>query len=82
MATIQGAKSKTDIQLEDEAIADAVRTFIGLQSRVWVRQQKNAILPVVLRMADDLRANGEQVDVPAILKQVWLERDGIVGLLD
>lgn len=76
------AKTKTEVELEDEAIADAVRTFIVLQSRVWVRQQKNAILPRILKMADEARANGKAVDVPALIRQVWLESDGIVGLLD
>jgi len=79
---VQGAKAKSEIELEDEAIADAVRTFIGLQSRVWARQQKNAVLPRVLRLADEARANGRAVDVPALIKQVWLESDGLTGLLD
>lgn len=76
------AKTKSEVELEDEAIADAVRTFITLQSRVWVRQQKNAILPRILKMADEARANGKAVDVPALIRQVWLESDGVVGLLD
>lgn len=79
---VPGAKAKSEIELEDESIADAVRTFIGLQSRVWVRQQKNVILPRVLRLADEARASGKAVDVPALIKQVWLENDGLTGLLD
>lgn len=76
------AKRKTEVELEDEAIADAVRTFIALQAREWVRQQKNAILPTVLKMADEARADGKALDVPALIKQVWLESDGVAGLLD
>lgn len=76
------AKTKSEVELEDEAIADAVRSFIALQSRVWVRQQKNAVLPQVMRLADEARADGKAVDVPAIIRQVWMETDGIVGLLD
>lgn len=75
-------KRKTEVELEDEAIADAVRTFIRLQARVWERDQKNRILPTVIELADAARLQGKQVDVPAIIRQVWMESDGIAGLLD
>lgn len=76
------AKRKTEVELEDEAIADAVRTFVNLQARNWVRQQKNRVLPAVIEAADEARRSGKRVDVPALIKQVWMEDDGIAGLLD
>jgi len=76
------AKRKTETELEDEAIADAVRSFIRLRARVWEREQKNRILPAVIEAADEARRQGKAVDVPAILRQVWLEDDGVAGLLD
>lgn len=73
--------TKSDIELQDDDIADAVRSFIALQARSWQRRQKNAVLPKVLRMAVDARDNGDEPDVPGIIRQVWLERD-LTGLLE
>lgn len=67
------AKRKGETELEDEAIADAVRSFINLQARAWVREQKNRVLPRVIELADEARARGKRVDVPGILKTVWME---------
>jgi len=72
---------RSDTQLQDDDIADAVRSFIALQARSWQRRQKNAVLPRVLRMAVDARDNGDEPDVPGIIRQVWLERD-LTGLLE
>jgi len=72
---------KSDTVLQDEDIADAVRSFIALQARSWQRRQKNAVLPKVSRMVLDARDNGDEPDVPGIIRQVWLERD-LTGLLE
>lgn len=74
-------KRKTEVELEDEAIADAVRTFVTLQARVWIREQKNRILPSVIEAADNERARGRKVDVPALIRKVWLETDGLKELV-
>lgn len=66
-------KRKGQTELEDEAIADAVRSFINLQSRQWVREQKNRVLPRVMELVDETRASGKQVDTAAIVRKVWLE---------
>ena len=65
---------KTEEVLQDAAVADAVRTFIAVQARDWVRRQQNELIPQVLRLVDDARAAGDAPDVPAIIRQVHLDR--------
>lgn len=65
---------KTEEHLEEAAIIDTLRTFIAVQARDWQRRQQNALVPRVLRMVDEARANGDAVDVPALIQQVWLDR--------
>lgn len=65
---------KTTEELDDAAVVDAVRAFINVQGRDWVRRQLNAVQPRVLRLVDEARANGDAPDVPALIRQVFLDR--------
>lgn len=66
--------SKTPEELDDAAVVDAVRTFLAVQARDWQRRQQNEVLPRVLKLVDEARANGDAPDVPAIIRQVFLNR--------
>jgi hypothetical protein len=68
-------RTETDQDLEDAAVADACRTYIALQARDWQRRQRNRVLPAVLRLVDEARSNGDAPDIPALIKQVFLDRD-------
>jgi hypothetical protein len=65
---------KADTALEDADAIDAIRTFIGVQARSWVRRQQNEMIPRVLHLMDAARSRGDAVDVPALIRQVHLER--------
>ena len=65
---------KTQAELDDHAVVDAVRSFVNVQARDWNRRQLNAVLPRVLRLVDEARANGDAPDVAALIRQVFLER--------
>jgi hypothetical protein len=62
---------RTDEELDEMAIADAVRSFITLQARDLVRRKRNELLPKVMAEIDKARALGDKPDVPAILRAVY-----------
>lgn len=66
--------TKTQEELDDAAIVDAVRSFIRVQERDWSRRQMNAMLPKVLKAVDTARANGERPDVKKIIEQAFTGR--------
>lgn len=66
--------AKTEDELDDAAVVDAIRSFIRVQASDWQRRQLNAMLPGVLRLVDEARANGDRPDVVAIIRQVYLKR--------
>lgn len=74
--------TKTEEQLDDEAIVDYVKSFIRVQSSDWRRRQQNAVLPEVMNRIDTVRNRGDQPDVQKILQAVWTDREGVKGLLD
>ena len=61
-------------ELDDAAIADAVRSFIALEARDWQRRQRARLLTPVLRLVDEARERGDAPDVAAFIRQVWLDR--------
>jgi hypothetical protein len=66
-------RTSTDEELDDHAVVDVVRSYISLQARDWQRRQRNRVVPGVLRLVDQARANGDAVDVPALVRQVFLD---------
>lgn len=67
-------KTYSDVDLEEQDIADAIRSYIALQARSWQRQQKNRITGRVFHLIDEARDNGEVPDVQALIKKVWEDR--------
>lgn len=59
---------KTDQELDDLAIADAVTSFLAVKQRDWVRRQRNKMLPYVFTQVDIARANGDKPDIKKIME--------------
>lgn len=66
--------AKTDDELDDAAIVDAIRSFIRVQASDWQRRQLNEVQPQVFQLVDAARERGDRPDVPAIIRQVYLKR--------
>ena len=66
---------KTAEQLDDEALKSMVTSFITVQAADWRRRQLNRVLPALFHAVDEARASGDAVDVQALLKQIWLDRE-------
>ena len=64
----------TDAQLDKAAAKDAVSSFVRVQARDWHRRQMNAVWPVIEAQIDAALASGNSIDVPALVRKVWLER--------
>ncbi len=80
--TIGSRVSKTETQMDDEAVVAYVRAYVTVMAADWRRRQVNAILPGVMQRVDAARAKGDLPDVHKILQKVWLDREGPAGLLD
>lgn len=63
----------TESQLDKQAARDAVSTFIRLQARDWHRRQMNRVWEKVSAEIDTAWANGDAVDIPALIRQVFAE---------
>lgn len=74
--------TKTETELDDEAVVAYVRSFVTVMSADWRRRQINAILPQIMKQVDTARAKGDQPNVHAILQKVWVDKQGPAGLLD
>lgn len=64
----------TDSQLDKAAAKDALGTFLLLQSRDWRRRRMNEIWPKLDAEIDKATANGDAIDVPALIRQIFDER--------
>ena len=69
--TLVGSNQKTGMELDKLAAKDAVSSFIRLQARDYHRREMNNIWPQVNEAIDAALANGDAVDVPALIRQVW-----------
>lgn len=65
---------RDESELDDAAALDTIRTFIAVQARDWQRRQLNRVAPRVRALIDEARSNGDAPDVPALIRQVWLDR--------
>ena len=70
-----GRTAKTREQLDDESVVNYIRSFVTVQAADWRRRKLNDVLPRVLKMVDAARDNGDSVDLPTLMKQVWVEQD-------
>lgn len=61
---------KTPEQLEDAAIADAIRSVVALSMRVQQRELQNKITEGVKAKVDRARLNGQKVNIKAFVKEV------------
>jgi hypothetical protein len=66
-------KAKTPEQLEDAAIADAIRSVVALKTRADQRALVAKITDSVQDKVDNARLNGKRVDVQAFIKEVVRE---------
>jgi hypothetical protein len=62
---------KTEDELDEATVADAVRSFIAVQARDMVRRQRNLSVPRVMAEIDRARSLGDKPDIPAILRAVF-----------
>jgi hypothetical protein len=61
---------KTPEQLEDAAIADAIRSVVALKVRREQRELQNRLTEQVQKKVDLARLNGERVNIQAFVKEV------------
>lgn len=61
---------KTPEQLEDAAIADAIRAIVGLKVKATQRELVNGITEKVKLQVDLARLNGKKVDVHKFVQEV------------
>lgn len=69
---------KTPEQLEDAAIADAIRTLVALRTRAEQRRIQNAITEAVKERLDTARLQGKRLNVDKFVVEVARE----VGLYE
>lgn len=62
---------RTNEELDDLAIADAVGSFVAVKQRDWTRRQKNQMIPFVMRQVDMARAAGKTPDVARIIEDAF-----------
>ena len=62
---------RTDEELEDMAVADAITSFLAVKQRNWIRHQKNRILPRVMIQLDAARAAGHKPNIPKIIEDAF-----------
>jgi hypothetical protein len=67
---------KTRVQLEDQAIRDAVSTIVGLEMRRMKNAMVNRMLEQIAPQVEDARLFGKSVDVPMLVQRVWKEQYG------
>lgn len=63
-------KAKTPEQLEDAAIADAIRSVAAIKTRAYHRQMVNDLTARVQGKVDRARLDGKKVDIQAFVKEV------------
>lgn len=63
----------TDAQLDKAAAKDAVSSFVRVKARDWHRRQMNAVWPLIESQIDMALAQGHSVDIPALIRKVWLD---------
>ncbi len=68
------ANKLTPAQLDKAAAKDALGSFLLLQSRDWRRRKLNEIWPKLDAEIDKAIANGDALDVAALVKQIFNER--------
>jgi hypothetical protein len=64
---------KTPEQLEDAAIADAIRSIVAIKTRVEQRELQNRLTDAVNRKVTDARLKGRKVDVDKFIVEVARE---------
>lgn len=74
-----GGNRKTSTELDKETAKDLVRSFIRVQASDYFRRTMNEVWPEVSDAIDELVSNGAKVDLPALIKQVWLDRTLKIG---
>jgi hypothetical protein len=70
---------RTPEQLEDAAIADAIRSVVALKTRAQQRELQNTITDRVKNKIELARLNGKKVDVQAFIQEVIREVATTVG---
>ncbi len=66
---------KTEDELDEAALIDALRSFVRVQARDWERRQLNRIFPAVRREVATALASGNAIDVGAVIRKVWVNRE-------
>lgn len=64
---------KTPEQLEDAAIADAIRSIVGIKIKATQRELVNKISEQIQPKVDRARLDGKRVDIQAFIKEVLSE---------
>lgn len=64
-------RRKTSAELDKESAKDMVRSFVRVQASDFFRRKMNEVWPEVSDAIDKALANGEAVDLPALLRQVY-----------
>lgn len=64
---------KTPEQLEDAALADAIRSIIRLKTAALQREMQNNLTEQIKVKVDTARLMGKKVDVQAFIKEVVSE---------
>lgn len=64
---------KTPEQLEDAAIADAIRTLVALEMREKKREIENHLISAVKPQVDKARLEGRSVDVRTLVQRLFKE---------
>ena len=64
-------QTRTEDELDDLAVADAITSFIAVRQRDWVRRTRNRMLPYVMLQIDQARANGDKPDIKQIMEDAF-----------
>ncbi len=63
---------KTETELDEAALIDAIRSYVRIQARDWERRQLNRIFPSVRREVVAALGRGDAIDVPALIRKVFV----------
>lgn len=66
---------RTEDELDEAALIDAIRTYVRIQARDWERRQLNRIFPAVRREVMKAQGDGNAIDVAGVIRKVFVQRE-------
>ncbi len=63
---------KTEDELDEAALIDAIRSYVRIRARDWERRQLNRIFPQVRREVVEALGRGNAIDVAGVIRKVFV----------